>query len=85
MWIDEAFTPDSSRFWSKEAYRPGSVPEPLDKQFVRDALDRTGWDRTPPAPRLAPEVLEETRRRYVEIYETLTGERWKMAGPAGGS
>jgi phosphoribosylaminoimidazole-succinocarboxamide synthase len=73
IWIDEALTPDSSRFWPVESYRPGSSPPSFDKQFVRDWLETTGWDKNPPAPELPPHVVEGTRARYLEAYETLTG------------
>lgn len=69
---DEAFTPDSSRFWYTHEWEPGSDPPALDKQFVRGFLDGTDWDRTPPAPRLPQDVVDATRRRYVEAYEVLT-------------
>jgi phosphoribosylaminoimidazole-succinocarboxamide synthase len=72
--IDEIGTPDSSRFWPADGYAPGGAQPSFDKQFVRDHLDRSGWDREPPAPRLPPEVVEGTRARYVEAYERLTGE-----------
>ncbi len=74
VWIDEALTPDSSRFWPADAYRPGGSPPSFDKQFVRDWLESTGWGKTPPAPELPAEVVEGTRLRYVEAYERLTGE-----------
>ena len=76
---DEALTPDSSRFWPAEGYGPGGAQPSFDKQFVRDWLDRSGWDRKPPAPALPPEVIEGTTARYVEAYERITGEpfeRW---------
>ena len=72
--IDEMLTPDSSRFWDAEAYQPGEHQEPFDKQYVRDWLLGSGWDREPPAPELPPEVVEETSRRYRELYRRLTGE-----------
>jgi phosphoribosylaminoimidazole-succinocarboxamide synthase len=78
VWLDEALTPDSSRFWDTAGYRPGSSPVSYDKQFVRDWLEKTGWDKKPPAPELPPEVLEGTRRRYVEAYEKLTGEGFRI-------
>ena len=74
VWIDEAFTPDSSRYWDAAAYRPGHSPHSLDKQFVRDWLDSTGWDRRPPAPRLPEGVIRTTREKYLEAYKALTGE-----------
>lgn len=72
--IDEVGTPDSSRFWPADGYAPGGAQPSFDKQFVRDHLDRSGWDREPPAPPLPPEVVEGTRARYVEAYERITGE-----------
>jgi len=70
---DEMLTPDSSRFWPRASYAPGSSPPSLDKQFVRDYVERLGWDKRPPAPVLPPEVVEGLSRRYREILETLTG------------
>ncbi|MFZ1946500.1 MAG: phosphoribosylaminoimidazolesuccinocarboxamide synthase [bacterium] len=75
--IDEVFTPDSSRFLA--AGEGGGEALNLDKQFVRDYLDRTGWDRNPPAPELPPEIATEARRRYLLILERLTGERPQWA------
>ena len=72
--IDEVLTPDSSRYWPAEAWAPGRTMPSYDKQPVRDWLAAQGWDRTPPAPQLPPEVVEDTARRYVEAYERLTGE-----------
>lgn len=74
MLIDEVGTPDSSRFWPADGYAPGGAQPSFDKQFVRDHLDRSGWDREPPAPSLPLEVVEGTRARYVEAYERITGE-----------
>ena len=74
--IDEALTPDSSRFWPVEGYATGSNPPSFDKQFVRDWLESTGWDKNPPAPRLPSEVVLKTRAKYVEAYEKLTGSKW---------
>jgi phosphoribosylaminoimidazole-succinocarboxamide synthase len=71
--IDEVLTPDSSRFWPADEYSPGGPQPSFDKQFVRDWLDSTGWDHSPPAPDLPDEVVEATRRRYVEAYERVTG------------
>ena len=73
---DEVLTPDSSRFWPVEAWAPGSTPPSLDKQPVRDWLDTTGWDKAPPPPSLPPEVVESSRRRYVDAYERVTGLRF---------
>lgn len=74
VWIDEALTPDSSRFWPKDTWKPGGSPPSYDKQFVRDFLEGTGWNKTPPAPALPPDVVLGTRARYVEAFEKLTGE-----------
>ncbi len=73
VWIDEALTPDSSRFWPADTWRPGGSQPSFDKQFVRDFLERTGWNKTPPAPILPPDVVAGTRARYAEAYERLTG------------
>jgi phosphoribosylaminoimidazole-succinocarboxamide synthase len=73
---DEVLTPDSSRFWAAASYQTGRDNESFDKQFVRDYLNGLDWDKTPPAPELPPEVIEGTARRYREIYERITGERW---------
>lgn len=75
---DEVLTPDSSRFWGADEWKPGSVPRYLDKQFLRDWSGQlTDWDRTAPGPEIPEEVVEATRNRYVEVYERLTGERWR--------
>jgi phosphoribosylaminoimidazole-succinocarboxamide synthase len=74
---DEVLTSDSSRFWPADAWRPGAPAPSFDKQYVRDWATATGWDKTPPAPELPPEVVVATRRRYVEAYERLTGQRWR--------
>ncbi|MGH8935894.1 MAG: phosphoribosylaminoimidazolesuccinocarboxamide synthase [Acidimicrobiia bacterium] len=73
LLIDEVLTPDSSRYWPADGWRPGEPPPSFDKQYVRDWLDRSGWDRESPPPELPPEVIEGTRARYVEAYERLTG------------
>lgn len=70
--MDEALTPDSSRFWPADQYQPGSNPPSYDKQFVRDWLETTGWDKTPPAPALPQEVAEKTAAKYREALEILT-------------
>jgi phosphoribosylaminoimidazole-succinocarboxamide synthase len=70
---DEAFTPDSSRFWPAGEYRPGSTPPSFDKQFVRDYCESLGWDKTYPGPELPDDVVAGTRARYVEAFEHLTG------------
>jgi phosphoribosylaminoimidazole-succinocarboxamide synthase len=70
---DEALTPDSSRFWPADAYRPGGPQPSFDKQFVRDYCESVGWDKTPPGPELPEDVVAGTRARYVEAFERLTG------------
>jgi phosphoribosylaminoimidazole-succinocarboxamide synthase len=69
---DEVLTPDSSRFWPADSYAPGRSQPSFDKQFVRDWADAAGWDHTPPAPELPPDVVEQTRAKYVEAYERIT-------------
>jgi phosphoribosylaminoimidazole-succinocarboxamide synthase len=73
MLIDEALTPDSSRFWPQDEYSPGRSQPSFDKQYVRDWLDESGWDHSPPPPDLPAEVVSATRGRYVEAYERITG------------
>lgn len=71
---DEVLTPDSSRFWDAERYTPGKPQDSYDKQYLRDWLVDSGWNREPPAPTLPPEVARETANRYVAAYEKITGE-----------
>jgi phosphoribosylaminoimidazole-succinocarboxamide synthase len=71
---DEVFTPDSSRFWPVDQYRPGGPQPSFDKQFVRDWASSTGWDRTPPAPTIPDEIVARTREKYIEAYELIVGE-----------
>jgi len=71
--IDEVLTPDSSRFWPADRYRPGTNPPSFDKQFVRDYLEGLGWDKTPPGPRLPAQIIEQTAARYKEAESRLTG------------
>jgi phosphoribosylaminoimidazole-succinocarboxamide synthase len=73
LLIDEVMTPDSSRYWPAEDYAPGGSPPSFDKQYVRDHYLAIGWDQTPPAPAVPPEVVAGTRARYVEAYERITG------------
>jgi phosphoribosylaminoimidazole-succinocarboxamide synthase len=73
LLIDEALTPDSSRFWPRDLYRPGGPQPSFDKQYVRDWLDDSGWDHSPPPPELPADVVKATRDRYVEAYERVTG------------
>jgi len=70
---DEAFTPDSSRFWPADEYRPGGAQRSFDKQFVRDYCESVGWAKTPPGPELPEDVVTGTRARYLEAFEQLTG------------
>ncbi|HYC61402.1 MAG TPA: phosphoribosylaminoimidazolesuccinocarboxamide synthase [Thermoanaerobaculia bacterium] len=78
IWIDEALTPDSSRFWPAEQYQAGSNPPSFDKQFVRDWLETTDWNKRPPAPQLPENVVEKTREKYLEAYRELTGEALRI-------
>jgi phosphoribosylaminoimidazole-succinocarboxamide synthase len=73
--IDEALTPDSSRYWEKATWEPGRAQQSYDKQPVRDWLETTGWDKKPPAPKMPPNAIEATSTRYREIFERLTGEK----------
>lgn len=73
VWIDEALTPDSSRFWPADQYVPGRSQPSFDKQYVRDYLEQIGWSKQPPAPELPANVVAATRARYREAYERLTG------------
>jgi phosphoribosylaminoimidazole-succinocarboxamide synthase len=70
---DEALTPDSSRFWPADEYRPGRAQPSFDKQFVRDYCESLGWDKTAPGPEIPADVVAGTRARYVEAFELLTG------------
>ncbi|HET8659392.1 MAG TPA: phosphoribosylaminoimidazolesuccinocarboxamide synthase [Micromonosporaceae bacterium] len=79
LLADEVLTPDSSRFWPANQWRPGGPQVSYDKQFVRDWAAGTGWDRRPPAPEVPPDVVEATRARYIEVYERLTGHHWPPA------
>ncbi|HSC44365.1 MAG TPA: phosphoribosylaminoimidazolesuccinocarboxamide synthase [Candidatus Acidoferrum sp.] len=73
IWIDEALTPDSSRFWPAAQYQPGGPQPSFDKQFVRDYLERIRWPKVPPGPELPPDVVAATRAKYREAYRLLTG------------
>lgn len=79
LLIDEALTPDSSRYWSIETYRPGGPQPSFDKQFVRDWLEASSWDKSSPPPTLPDEIVAKTRQKYVDAYEILTGRAfpWK--------
>ncbi len=77
--VDEALTPDSSRFWPADEWKPGGSVPSFDKQYVRDWLDESGWDHNPPGPDLPDVVVDRTRAKYVEAYERITGrsfEEW---------
>jgi phosphoribosylaminoimidazole-succinocarboxamide synthase len=75
--MDEVLTPDSSRFWPRESYRPGTSPPSYDKQFVRDYLETLDWDKTPPPPPIPAEIIEATAAKYREAYQRLTGPETK--------
>lgn len=73
LWIDEALTPDSSRFWPADSYAPGGPQPSFDKQYVRDYLERIGWNKQPPGPDLPPEVVTATTEKYREAFRRLVG------------
>lgn len=75
--IDEVLTPDSSRFWPADEYKPGGSQPSFDKQYVRDWLDESGWDHNPPPPQLPDEVVDATRERYIDAYERVTGRHFE--------
>ncbi|HWF20067.1 MAG TPA: phosphoribosylaminoimidazolesuccinocarboxamide synthase [Verrucomicrobiae bacterium] len=75
LLIDEVLTPDSSRFWPADQYRPGCGQPSFDKQFVRDYLETLDWNKTPPAPALPPEIVAKSTAKYLEAYERLTGKK----------
>jgi phosphoribosylaminoimidazole-succinocarboxamide synthase len=79
IWIDEALTPDSSRFWPAAQYKPGGPQPSFDKQFVRDYLEKIRWSKTPPGPELPEEIVAATRAKYREAYRILVGKEldWK--------
>ncbi|MCG3178119.1 MAG: Phosphoribosylaminoimidazole-succinocarboxamide synthase [Phycisphaerae bacterium] len=77
LWIDEALTPDSSRFWPAKSYQSGRDQESFDKQYVRNYLETLDWNKTPPGPTLPPEVMQNTRAKYVEAFERLTGRKFE--------
>ncbi len=80
VWIDEALTPDSSRFWPADQYAPGRPQPSFDKQYVRDYLEQIGWSKKPPAPELPPDVVAATRAKYREAYERLAGHALDETG-----
>ena len=73
LWIDEALTPDSSRFWPLDAYKVGQAQPSFDKQYVRDYLEKIGWNKQAPGPELPADVVAQTRAKYREAYQRLTG------------
>jgi phosphoribosylaminoimidazole-succinocarboxamide synthase len=75
LWIDEALTPDSSRFWDLSQYEPGRSQPSYDKQFVRDYLESITWNKQPPGPTLPEDVVEKTRDKYLQAYSLITGKR----------
>jgi len=79
VWIDEALTPDSSRFWPADRYAAGKNPPSFDKQFVRDWLESTGWNKNPPPPELPPDVVKKTREKYIEAFRQLTGSEPQLS------
>ena len=83
---DEVMTPDSSRFWPVDEWKPGVTPPSFDKQPVRDYLDGLDWDKSPPPPPLPAEVVQATSARYIEAYERITGRDFRAwPGVASGS
>ncbi|PLY02117.1 MAG: phosphoribosylaminoimidazolesuccinocarboxamide synthase, partial [Desulfuromonas sp.] len=72
IWIDEALTPDSSRFWPKDLYKPGSAQPSFDKQFLRDYLETLDWGKVAPPPKLPAEIVEKTSEKYLEALKLLT-------------
>jgi phosphoribosylaminoimidazole-succinocarboxamide synthase len=76
--IDECLTPDSSRFWMRESYRPGADSISLDKQYVRDYLEQLGWDKNPPPPPLPQKVIKNTSERYRQAYKMITGKEFNL-------
>ena len=71
--IDEILSPDSSRYWPADSYRPGISPPSYDKQFIRDYLETLDWDKTPPAPKLPQEIIDKTRQKYQDVHDILLG------------
>src|SRR5262249_34900107 len=80
LLADEVLTPDSSRYWAWNTYRPGGPQPSFDKQFVRDWLETTGWDKASPPPPLPEDVIPRARQKYVEAYERLTGHAFLQEG-----
>jgi phosphoribosylaminoimidazole-succinocarboxamide synthase len=82
IWIDEALTPDSSRYWEVGSYSPGHSQPSYDKQFVRDYLEGIGWNKVPPGPRLPEEIVFQTREKYLECFRRITGREMESSGTA---
>ena len=82
LWIDEALTPDSSRFWPRDGYAPGGSPPSFDKQYVRDYLETLAWDKRAPGPELPPEVVARTIEKYREALTRLRGPELRATSPA---
>ena len=80
--VDEVLTPDSSRFWPADTYEPGKSQPSFDKQFVRDWLEASGWDKTTPAPRLPQDIIDATSAKYIQAYELITGRTFIPEGKA---
>jgi len=80
--VDEVLTPDSSRFWPADSYAPGAPQPSFDKQYVRDWLESSGWDKRPPAPPLPRDVIEATSAKYIQAYESITGRVFEPEGDA---
>jgi len=78
IWIDEALTPDSSRFWPMQGYEPGKPQPSFDKQYVRDYLETTGWDKQTNPPQLPASVIKGTTQKYQEAYERITGKKFRF-------
>ena len=76
MWGDEALTPDSSRFWELESWSPGKSHPSFDKQYLRDWLTSTGWDKKSPPPELPDEIIDKTAARYEEAFQRITGQKF---------
>ncbi len=77
LLIDEVLTPDSSRFWPANEYRPGQNQPSFDKQFVREYLETTSWDKNSEPPQLPAEIVAKTRHKYIDAYQRLTGAKFE--------
>ena len=79
IWIDEALSPDSSRYWEAKDWSPGGPQPSFDKQYVRDYLESINWNKQPPGPTLSEDVITNTRAKYVEAYERITGRKFSVS------